>query len=61
MLITFSCFLNLENFPFDTQICSMEFGSWKFYKRYLDIRVINETLMNRPIINYDNFYHNNGI
>ena len=58
MLITFSCFLDLENFPFDTQICSMEFGSWKFYKRYLDIRVINETLMNRPIINYDNFYHN---
>ena len=58
MLITFSCFMNLENFPFDTQICTMEFGSWKFYKRYLDIRVINETLMNRPIINYDNFYHN---
>jgi hypothetical protein len=58
MLITFSCFLELENFPFDTQTCSMEFGSWKFYKRYLDIRVINETLVNRPIINYDNFYHN---
>lgn len=58
MLITFSCFLELENFPFDTQICSMEFGSWKFYKRYLDIRVINESLVDRPIINYDNFYHN---
>jgi nicotinic acetylcholine receptor, invertebrate len=58
MLITFSCFLELEEFPFDTQVCSMEFGSWKFNKRYLDIRVINETLTKHPIINYDNFYHN---
>ena len=58
MLITFSCFLELEEFPFDRQVCSMEFGSWKFNKRYLDIRVINETLTNHSIINYENFYHN---
>lgn len=58
MLITFSCFLELERFPFDRQTCSMEFGSWKFNKRYLDIRVINESLTNHSIINYDNFYHN---
>ena len=36
----------------------MEYGSWKFNKRYLDIRVINESLTNNSIIKYDNFYHN---
>jgi len=54
VLITFSCFLNLDNFPFDTQTCNMEFGSWKFSKKYLDIRVKE----NKDVINYDNFYHN---
>ena len=58
MLITFSCFLELEEFPFDKQTCSMEYGSWKFNKRYLDIRVINESMTNNSIIKYDNFYHN---
>ena len=56
VLLTFSCFLELENFPFDTQTCSMEFGSWKFSKKYLDIRVIDDT----PI-SYENFYHNEWI
>ena len=58
VLLTFSCNLELEEFPFDRQLCSMEFGSWKFSKRYLDIRVINETLMRKDIVEYENFYHN---
>jgi hypothetical protein len=58
MLFTFSCELKLENFPFDSQKCSMTFGSWKFNKGYLDIRVINETLLQKSIINYDGFKHN---
>ena len=51
ILYSFSCSLNLENFPFDTQECRMSLGSWKFTKQYLDIRIINE-------IKYDNFKHN---
>jgi len=51
ILYSFSCSLNLEYFPFDTQECSMSLGSWKFTKQYLDIRIIDE-------INFDNFKHN---
>ena len=58
VLLTFSCFLELKDFPFDKQVCNMTFGSWKFSKNYLDIRVINETIVKKPIINYNNFYHN---
>jgi hypothetical protein len=58
VLLTFSCNLELENFPFDRQSCSMEFGSWKFSKRYLDVRVINETLTRRSVVDYEGFYHN---
>lgn len=58
VLLTFSCNLELERFPFDSQTCSMSFGSWKFSKNYLDIRVINETKMQRDIIEYEGFYHN---
>ena len=35
---TFSCKLSLEEFPFDTQICTMTFGSWKYPKAILDLR-----------------------
>ena len=58
VLLTFSCNLELENFPFDKQTCSMSFGSWKFSKKYLDIRVINETLLKKRIIDYNGFSHN---
>jgi hypothetical protein len=33
----FTCSLNLQNFPFDQQICYMEFGSWTFHNKYLYI------------------------
>tara|TARA_B100000795_G_scaffold225443_1_gene181173 strand:- start:798 stop:1970 length:1173 start_codon:yes stop_codon:yes gene_type:complete len=56
VLLTFSCFLELRDFPFDKQVCELSFGSWKFSKKYLDIRVLNDS--NTQIINYDNFNHN---
>ena len=35
---TFSCKLSLDEFPFDTQVCSMTFGSWKYPKAILNLR-----------------------
>jgi hypothetical protein len=35
---TFSCKLSLELFPFDTQLCEMTFGSWKYPKATLNLR-----------------------
>lgn len=35
---SFACKLELSNFPFDTQICKMLFGSWKYPKQKLDIQ-----------------------
>jgi hypothetical protein len=35
---TFSCKMNLENFPFDTQECELIFGSWKYSKDTLNLR-----------------------
>jgi hypothetical protein len=35
---TFACKLSLENFPFDTQVCDMTFGSWKYPKATLNLR-----------------------
>jgi len=58
VLFTFSCFLDLDDFPFDEQTCFMKFGSWKFSKKYLDIRVIDPTTYKKPIISYKNFKHN---
>lgn len=39
---SFSCKLDLNDFPFDTQTCSMTFGSWKYSKKSLDLRPFNE-------------------
>lgn len=35
---TFSCKLNLDDFPFDTQECTLLFGSWKYPKAILNLR-----------------------
>jgi len=35
----FTCPLNLIDFPFDSQSCEMDFGSWKFSKDYIDIMI----------------------
>ena len=38
---SFSCKLDLRDFPFDTQTCTMLFGSWKYPKKILDIVLFN--------------------
>jgi nicotinic acetylcholine receptor, invertebrate len=35
---SFSCMLDLHNFPFDKQKCTMLFGSWKYSARFLDLK-----------------------
>ena len=62
ILYSFSCPLQLDMFPFDTQNCQMDFGSWKMNKDFLDIR-INQEVGNKQIlvnglVNYKNFKHN---
>ena len=51
---TFTCPLQLQEFPYDTQKCYMEFGSWQFNKQYLNIKYDN----NIPST-YNNFTKNN--
>lgn len=43
LLYTFSCPLQLQNFPFDEQVCVMTFGSWKFDNSYLNIELYNNS------------------
>lgn len=65
---TFSCKLSLAEFPFDTQVCTMIFGSWKYPKAILNLRPFttmelissfvanNQTLT--ELFNSDNQYAN---
>ena len=53
----FSCKLNLRDFPYDSQTCSMLFGSWKFSKDSFDMRPFNDEEF-RNISVSENFYHN---
>lgn len=39
---SFSCPLDFKKFPFDTQSCTMLFGSWKYPKHILDITPFND-------------------
>ena len=39
---SFACPLDFKNFPFDTQSCTMLFGSWKYPKHILDIKPFND-------------------
>ena len=53
----FSCKLNLRDFPYDSQTCTMLFGSWKFSKDSFDMRPFNdEEFLNISVS--ENFYHN---
>ena len=59
ILYSFSCPLSLKDFPFDTQNCQMDFGSWKMNKAYLDIRINNEENKNNSeLVKYNNYQHN---
>jgi len=53
MIISFSCPLDLHEFPFDTQECSIMFGSWKLSKTYLNIIPVNVIRLS-DIITFDN-------
>ena len=34
-----SCAINVNNFPFDEQICNMWFGSWTYISQEVDLKV----------------------
>ena len=53
ILYSFSCMLDLKEFPYDTQQCEMTFGSWKFDGPSLDIRLIDN-----PVQLSKDFSHN---
>ncbi len=48
---TFSCKLALQEFPFDTQICEMTFGSWKYPKATLNLRPFRYTELYNSFMN----------
>lgn len=37
LTFAFTCSLDLHDFPFDSQKCFMEFGSWQYHNKYLYI------------------------
>jgi hypothetical protein len=51
LTFAFTCSLDLHQFPFDSQNCYMEFGSWQFHNQYLYI--FSNPANN--IIQYDNY------
>lgn len=58
---SFSCHLNFKNFPFDTQSCTMTFGSWKYPKHILDVKPFNESDLYLNISVDPSFSHNEWI
>lgn len=54
----FSCKLDLHNFPYDSQTCTMLFGSWKFSKSSFNIEPFYEEDDFNNISVSDDFYHN---
>ena len=55
---SFSCKLDLKLFPFDTQHCTMTFGSWKYNANFLDLRPFNNHNRYKNISKDPNFSHN---
>ena len=58
VIYTFSCKLDLHDFPFDTQTCNMTFGSWKFSKSFLDMKPFENDDRFDAIFVDQNFSHN---
>ena len=54
----FSCKLDLQRFPYDSQTCSMLFGSWKFSKESFDMQPFTDDDYFRNISVSEDFYHN---
>ncbi|CAH3126205.1 unnamed protein product, partial [Porites lobata] len=42
VLLTFSCKINVNFFPFDEQLCSMKFGSWTYDGYRVDVQMEND-------------------
>ena len=40
------CSVDINNFPFDDQECSLKFGSWSFDKSKIDLAVKNDSVLN---------------
>ncbi|OAF67402.1 hypothetical protein A3Q56_04876 [Intoshia linei] len=38
-IVKATCKMNLENFPFDTQMCELKFGSWTYSSNQLDLQI----------------------
>ena len=55
---SFSCKLDLKQFPFDTQHCTMTFGSWKYNANFLDLRPFNNHKKFQNISKDPRFSHN---
>jgi hypothetical protein len=64
VLYDFSCPLQLNNFPFDQQICKMTMGSWKLNRNFLNISLndiyYKDTILRRkfPSVSFDKYSHN---
>jgi hypothetical protein len=54
----FSCKLDLRRFPYDTQTCTMLFGSWKFSKEFFNLEPFSELAEFSNISVSEDFYHN---
>ena len=55
---SFSCSLDLHDFPFDTQECTMIFGSWKYSSNFLDLRPFNNNTRFTNLSVDSKFSHN---
>ena len=55
MIFKLSCSLDLEDFPFDKQTCSMTFGSWIFGDNYLNLTAYEDS--SKAIDVLDSFSH----
>jgi hypothetical protein len=61
VIYDFTCPLNLDDFPFDTQVCKMTFGSWKLSQGYMNISTHKLPLTNKRLfreLSFDKFSHN---
>ena len=45
--ITVGCDMNLKYFPFDTQVCHLEFGSWWHHSEEIDFKINNDKVNTR--------------
>ena len=55
LIFTFSCPLDLHDFPFDTQICKIKFGSWIFSNRFVNVKPYQD--ISKQIDILDSFSH----